>query len=281
MATTVNHGSSTYRNVPDVAMEADFDNYSCNMGLCQGGWAGTSFAAPRWAGYMALVNQAAAAQGQGPIGFLDPLIYAAGQSPDYGPAFHDITTGNNGYDAGVPDFDAVPGYDLATGWGSPAGGVPGFRTGAGKHSGIPTGVCASSLKVQPGNSNSTTITVSSYGNFSAPVTLSTDAVPPGIAADLQPEPLHYVAPHSTFTANADAPRGSFLLKITANGGGQTANGYLAVEIDAPGMMVSSSDPYTSITPGYASSFLSRTSSSFAGFSGTPSLSVTSPVPAAA
>ena len=275
-ATKANQGSSTYRNVPDVAMEADFDNYSCNMGLCQGGWAGTSFAAPRWAGYMALVNQAAAAQGQGPIGFLDPLIYAAGQSRDYDSSFHDVTRGNNGYFAGVTDFNAVPGYDLATGWGSPAGAALVSVLAPASSVEFHLDIAPSSLKVQPGNSNSTTITVSSNGNFSAPVTLSIDAVPPGITATFSQNPFT-TSTVLTLTADADAPRGSFLLKITANGGGQTANGYIAVEIDAPGMMVSSSDPYTWITPGYASS-VELDMSSFAGFTGIPSLSVTSPVP---
>jgi hypothetical protein len=37
------------RNVPDVAMEAEFDNYNCEMGVCEQGYAGTSFAALRWA----------------------------------------------------------------------------------------------------------------------------------------------------------------------------------------------------------------------------------------
>ncbi len=275
-ATTANHGSSTYRNVPDVAMEADFDNYSCNMGLCQGGWAGTSFAAPRWAGYMALVNQAAAAQEQGPIGFLDPLIYAAGQSRDYDSLFHDITTGNNEYFAGLPVFNAVPGYDLATGWGSPAGAALVSVLAPASSVGFHLDIAPSSLKVQPGNSNSSTITVSSNGSFSAPVTLSIDAVPPGITAKFSQNPFT-TSTILTLTADADAPRGSFLLKITANGGGQTANVYLAVEIDAPGMTVSSSDPYTWITPGYASS-VELDMSSFAGFTGIPSLSITSPVP---
>src|SRR5208337_4252105 len=64
--TTANKGSTKYRNIPDVAAEANFDNYICYSGNggaegpgqhCDSDWGGTSFAAPRWAGYMALVNQ--------------------------------------------------------------------------------------------------------------------------------------------------------------------------------------------------------------------------------
>jgi subtilase family serine protease len=59
------------------------------------GWSGTSFAAPLWAGFTALVNQEAAANGQPAVGFLNPALYALGQSADYTNNFHDITVGNN------------------------------------------------------------------------------------------------------------------------------------------------------------------------------------------
>ena len=63
--TTTNKGSKTYRNSPDVAAEANTDNYICYNGTCAGGWGGTSFAAPRWAAYLALVNQQAVTKGKG------------------------------------------------------------------------------------------------------------------------------------------------------------------------------------------------------------------------
>ena len=60
ISTSSNGASAAVRNVPDVAMEADFDNYACHFGQCGTTWAGTSFRAPRRAGFMALVNQQAA-----------------------------------------------------------------------------------------------------------------------------------------------------------------------------------------------------------------------------
>jgi kumamolisin len=113
--TTANNGSRTYRNSPDVAAEANTDNYICYDGTCAGGWGGTSFAAPRWAGYLALVNQQAVAKGLSPVGFINPAIYPIGLGPSYGADFHDITSGSNG------TYSAVKGYDLVTGWGSPNG----------------------------------------------------------------------------------------------------------------------------------------------------------------
>ena len=113
--TAANQGSKTYRNSPDVAAEANTDNYICYDGTCEGGWGGTSFAAPRWAGYLALVNQQSVAYGRGTVGFINPAIYRIGLGSGYGTDFHDIVIGNNG------TYSAVTRYDLVTGWGSPHG----------------------------------------------------------------------------------------------------------------------------------------------------------------
>ena len=113
--TSANKGSNTYRNSPDVAAEANTDNYICYDGTCAGGWGGTSFAAPRWAGYVALVNQQAATNGHAPVGFINPNLYTLGLGSSHGSIFHDITSGSNG------TYSAVTGFDLVTGWGSPNG----------------------------------------------------------------------------------------------------------------------------------------------------------------
>jgi subtilase family serine protease len=113
--TTANQGSKVYRNSPDVAAEANTDNYICYNGTCAGGWGGTSFAAPRWAGYLALVNQQSVAHGNSTLGFINPIIYSMGLGTNYGNNFHDITSGNNG------KYSTKAGYDLVTGWGSPNG----------------------------------------------------------------------------------------------------------------------------------------------------------------
>ncbi len=111
--TTANKGSKTYRNSPDVAAEANTDNYICYDGTCAGGWGGTSFAAPRWAGYFALVNQQAVANGLATPGFINPTLYSLGLGSSHATNFHDITSGSNG------TYSCETGYDLVTGWGSP------------------------------------------------------------------------------------------------------------------------------------------------------------------
>jgi subtilase family serine protease len=116
---SANQGSTTRRNIPDVAMCADnvfvYDSGKTNY---QGG---TSAAAPLWAAFTALVNQQAAADGKPTVGFINPAIYQIGKGSGYAMAFHDITTGNNANSSSAGKFNAVLGYDLCTGWGTPTG----------------------------------------------------------------------------------------------------------------------------------------------------------------
>jgi subtilase family serine protease len=106
------------REVPDVALMAD----GCDRGgyiiayrhRFQGNWYGTSFAAPEWAAFLALVQQR---YGATPIE--NPLyrLYTLGASSAYSTLFHDIVQGDNSY-KGVPGYTAGPGYDQASGLGS-------------------------------------------------------------------------------------------------------------------------------------------------------------------
>jgi kumamolisin len=109
-----NKGSTTLRNGPDVSANANFTFYTCaDQKACQANeYGGTSFAAPMWAGYLALANQQAATTGES-ISFLNPIIYPAALTSSYSTLFHDITSGTSG------SYSAVVGYDLVTGWGSP------------------------------------------------------------------------------------------------------------------------------------------------------------------
>jgi subtilase family serine protease len=112
-----NKGSTTYRNGPDVSANANFTFYVCaDQTACTANeYGGTSFAAPMWAAYVALVNQQLVANGYPTLGFVNPYLYSFGVSSSYGTDFHDITSGKSG------SYSAVKGYDLVTGWGSPNG----------------------------------------------------------------------------------------------------------------------------------------------------------------
>jgi len=117
---TASQGSASYRNSPDVALVANQVNVIANNGLGYG-VGGTSCAAPLWAGIAALINQKAAQNGLPPVGFLNPALYGIGLGGNYHTCFHDVTTGNSFTSTSPDEFSAEPGYDLCTGWGSPAG----------------------------------------------------------------------------------------------------------------------------------------------------------------
>ena len=103
--------STVMRNIPDVALTAD---YSTGYAFyAEGSWIGvwgSSLSAPIWASFMACVNQGLGTSG--PIGFVNPALYQVAQSSRYTSDFHDITLGTNSY------YPAETGFDNATGLGS-------------------------------------------------------------------------------------------------------------------------------------------------------------------
>jgi subtilase family serine protease len=112
------------RGVPDVAADAD-PNTGMALAIADGTndyslypAGGTSAATPLWAGVIALADQYAGR----PLGFVNPGIYRIGRSAMYRMAFHDITIGDNSVVV-VPKlitgYQASPGWDPVTGWGSP------------------------------------------------------------------------------------------------------------------------------------------------------------------
>jgi len=121
VATLTNGGSTTFRNLPDVALTAD--NIWVNAGNTtnNGVYMGTSCAAPLWCGFTALINQQAVANGESTQGFINPAIYALGKGSSFTSCFHDVIAGSNTWSGSSNAFFAVPGYDLCTGWGSPMG----------------------------------------------------------------------------------------------------------------------------------------------------------------
>ena len=75
---------------------------------------GTSASTPLFAGLVGLLNEARLAKGGKAMGFLNPWIY---QNSD---AFHDVTSGKNtGGSFKGTGFEAIAGWDAASGWGTP------------------------------------------------------------------------------------------------------------------------------------------------------------------
>ncbi|KAL2431026.1 Tripeptidyl-peptidase sed2 [Exophiala dermatitidis] len=74
---------------------------------------GTSCAAPTIAGIFALVNDALAANGKPPLGWLNPWLYQQGFA-----AFTDVVNGSS-VGCNGPGFSAAEGWDVASGFGTP------------------------------------------------------------------------------------------------------------------------------------------------------------------
>jgi len=108
-----NLGSTIYRNVSDISANADFDMMLCDRNKCAGGWGGTSFSSPIWAGFNALMNQYALKKGKPTVGFLNPTVYTLYSGNKK--MLHDIIGNKSG------KYPAVKGYDLVGGLGSPNG----------------------------------------------------------------------------------------------------------------------------------------------------------------
>jgi subtilase family serine protease len=81
------------------------------------GFSGTSCGSPQWAALVAIANQVAGHR----LGPINPTLYALGQSSSESSVFNDVTVGDNSVGApfNIPGFSAGPGFDQATGWGSP------------------------------------------------------------------------------------------------------------------------------------------------------------------
>jgi hypothetical protein len=140
--------SKGYRLVPDISLDSSPNNAgylyctsdksswaigqesSCTDGFRDSSTGdlnvagGTSFAAPIFAGMVAIINQKENSTGQGLIN--STLYTLAASSSTYSSAFHDITSGGNqctagsNYcsSAGASEYSATTGYDEASGLGS-------------------------------------------------------------------------------------------------------------------------------------------------------------------
>lgn len=128
-AAVVSHRETQWmRAVPDVALNADpATGYEVIVAGKTQVVGGTSCAAPIFAGLAALLDEARAQAGLGPLGFAAPHLYRAAATPATKRIFHDIITGDNSGPTSRPGarqpgsmgFSAVEGFDKATGFGSP------------------------------------------------------------------------------------------------------------------------------------------------------------------
>lgn len=265
--------SLNYRNAPDVSANADFTFYVCadQSGCTANLYGGTSFAAPMWAGYLALANQQAAANSQPPLGFINPALYDIGLSSTYDADFHDITSGNNS------GYAATTGYDLATGWGSPNGSAlinaligtistPGFGLTA----------SSTSLSVLQGNTGTSTITSTVLNGFSSAISLSATGQPAGVTVAFSPTSITGAGTSTiSFVVGASAAPGTYRILVTGTSGSIIETVALSLKITKapPNYTISASPTTISVAQG-GSGTITITSVVSGGFNAAISLAAT-------
>jgi subtilase family serine protease len=232
--------SQTYRNGPDVSANANYTFYVCSdQGSnpyfggkeCAGNvFGGTSFAAPMWAGYLALANEQLLLNGgTSTVGFINPTLYGVYSSSSYASDFHDITSGCE-EDGG---YCATTGYDPVTGIGSPNGaGLIGVIAG------VPTGsfslaATPKTAKIAQGAKAPFKIVSTITGSFDSAVTISASGLPKGVTAAYLKNPIP--APGSgtaqmQLTVSSTATTGIATITITGTGGGLTETTTIKIDV---------------------------------------------------
>ncbi len=258
---STNKGSTTLRNGPDVAANANFTFYTCSdQTTCLANeYGGTSFAAPMWAAYIALANQQAVASGDTTLGFINPTLYAQNEAGGaltaaYTADFHDITSGTSG------SYSATAGYDLVTGWGSPNGAAlinalaPTTQTPAFTLAASPTAV-----SVVVGSSGSSTMTTAVSGGFDSAIALTASGAPTGVTVSFSPASI--ATPGSgtsavTLAVASTTATGTYPITVTGTGGGLTHTATITLTVTSapvPAFTLAASPTAVSVAQGASGS----------------------------
>ncbi len=233
--TSTNKGSASYRNAPDIAAEANFDNSTADDGQFETGYGGTSYATPRLAGYIALANQQALANGKGTLGFINPTLYTLGLGSSKATVYHDITSGSNPASKGSGSFTAVAGYDLVTGWGSPNGPglINALTGGTTQTADFSLAASPASVSVTQGKTATSTITVTGSNGFTGSVALTVSGLPTGVTAAFSPASTT-TSSTLTFTASSSATVGTASVTVTGTSGSLTHTTTISLTVASAG-----------------------------------------------
>lgn len=184
-------GASLCRETPDVSANADPSTADAVYYDGWGGIGGTSAAAPVYAALMGLAD-ASSACGGSRVGFANPALYRAA-SANYSGSFQDIKVGDNNIDLLGSLYPAGPGYDMASGLGSPdaAGLVPALcaSTLQGGNAGSPTAASPVGVSISnPGSQrsrsgNKVRLQVAARDNNGAALSYFAAGLPGGVSID--------------------------------------------------------------------------------------------------
>jgi pseudomonalisin len=222
--------NDSVRDVPDVSLSAaSHDGYLVYQNGKLYAVGGTSASSPSFASLLALVLQGQSGVRQGNA---NAIFYPMGNNQYAGsgaPAvFHDITTGNNTV-PGVTGYNAVTGFDLATGLGSVDvnqlvlnWGVPDFSVST-----------AGSATLEQGSSTPVTITTTVLSGFSSSLSLSASGLPSGVTVSFNPTtipPPGGGTSTMTITASPNAALGTASVTVTASGEGVSHSAVLSLTV---------------------------------------------------
>ncbi len=235
------------RDVPDVAMHASISDAYVVQAQGKTFYAsGTSAAAPSLASVMALVNAyKGAAQGNA-----NPVLYALAKRQLAGSGagvFHDIASGNNSV-PGVAGFNAISGYDEATGLGSVDASLLVNHWSDGSASNFTLNSSVSSVSIAAGSSSAANIILTAQGGFASPVTLTSSGAPAGITVRFSSSKVTAAAP-VTISAAANAVAGNFTITITGTGGGLTRSMSISGSVASPSFTVTLSGAKVTVKRG--------------------------------
>ena len=133
---SLNGGSLTYRNVPDVSAVGDPNTGVAVYSRLNGGWlqvGGTSVGSPIWASYLSIINAGLRYSGLRTLGYFNPILYYVGNwllpfvTPAKTSATHDSVGVNGRY--GNPNDFIYPIFDGSNGYTTLYPGYPGFSAG--------------------------------------------------------------------------------------------------------------------------------------------------------
>lgn len=240
IANTSNQASTQFRNVPDVVIDG-YGAYLCggsnstgqhqcypNSGCttCTNG--GSSMSAPIWASLMALANEEAANENKPAIGFLNPALYSIGQSANYANDFHDIIGGSNNCCGETYAYNAVAGYDLVSGWGTPNGAnlIADLML---QSASFTLGASSAGLSIGPDDSASTTVSIAASSGFSGNVQLTVSGLPSGVTAAFDTNPIS-TSSNLTFTSGDAPAAGTYPITITGTSGKQSVSTSLTLVV---------------------------------------------------
>jgi len=248
-------GAAAYRRIPDLSLAAaQHDGYLIWFNGAPLTVAGTSAAAPSFAGILALIDQKTGS----PQGNINPALYALAAQPGN---FHDITSGNNSV-PGVPGYTATTGYDLATGLGSiNAEQLADNWSTVGPPSCTLSAASASLTVVQNQSTNTTLGCGSVKGLFSSNLALSISGAPAGVTAGfsagaaLTPNSLKSL----TISAAANTKPGNYSLVITAASSPFTTALTVPLTVNTPATFVITPSVTTLSMPQGTSTTLTLTS----------------------